>query len=108
LSIHGGSLDGLTVEVGEDQKRATERDRDASAERLAGMAARRSAVRHKCGGRWRDCLDRNHRRDQYHATILVSMLGPGSAGLPSQEDYASKLTWHSIAPYEGELMRGKS
>ena len=77
MSIDAGVLDGIRAEVPDEERRAAGADRDASAERLAGMAARRSATAHVCGGRWRDCLNRNHRRDLYHAEYLVSMLGPG-------------------------------
>jgi hypothetical protein len=105
MSTDAGFLDGLTVEVTGDDQRADELSRDASAERLAGMIARRSATNHKCAGRWRDCLSRNHRRDQYHVQYLTSMLGPGTSALPGRDDYDGELGWHSMTADDVGYMR---
>lgn len=101
-------LAGVTVEGSDNTERqASDRESGAVAERLAGMAARRSGG-HECkGGTYFTCLDRNHRRDRHNAGYLLRMIltNPEETGLPGQDDYDAGTGWASMTNEEAKALR---
>jgi len=98
-----GMLDGITIDNA--PVREAERDSEDRGRRLAARLVRRKATAHGCKGTWQSCLDRNHRRDTYHAGFLAEALGLAGQALPTREDYELELSYAVMGPGEAELFR---
>lgn len=95
-----GGLMGAQFDV-----RRGEADRIAATDRLAATLVRRHAMPHNpaCRG----CTHRNHKRDEFHLTELLSELGLADE-IAGPGDYQSKLEWNSISRTEARHMVGSS
>jgi len=94
-------LDGLLLEMPVAEVNIADAAARRSTDRLAAMAVRRTALRHRCSGR--ECLDRNHRRDKNYARLLMTMLELPD-DLATAADYQSSLDWGSMTREEGKLL----
>lgn len=96
-------LDGLMLGFAVADQNEADRAAEASTQRLAGMAARRIALRHPCTGE--GCVHRNHRRDCMHAGYLQDALFESRPGLPVEADYASDIAWGSFSKDDVKLLQ---
>lgn len=97
-------LDGVIAEVSQNDRAADETTAEDRTQRLAARAARRMARAHGCAGS--ACTHRNHRRDVYHAAMMIDALNLHGVPPPTKADYDDTVTFHSLTRQEAASFRG--